>query len=78
MEEIKATQVKDLSLAKIIKHVRKGKMLDFSIDHFGVLRFRTWLCVSEVDELRSRILREAYHSRFSIHPGITKMYQHLK
>ena len=52
--------------------------MDFSINPFGVLRFKTRLCVLEVDELRSRILREAHHSRFAIHPGTTKMYQDLK
>ena len=29
-------------------------------------------------ELRRQILDEAHHSRFSIHPGSTKMYQDLK
>jgi len=62
MEEIKAAQVKDCNLAKIIKDVGEGKALDFSVDPSRVLRFKTWLCVPEVDELRGRILREAHHS----------------
>ena len=74
MEEIKAAQVKDSSLAKIIKDVGEGKALDFSVDPSRVLRFKTWLCVPEVDELRGRILREAHHSQFAMHPGTTKMY----
>ncbi|XP_052171570.1 uncharacterized protein LOC127787551 [Diospyros lotus] len=78
MEEIKATQVKDSSLAKIIKDVEESKVFDFSINPFGVLRFRTRLCVPEMDKLRSRNLREFHHSRFAIHPGTTKMYQDLK
>ncbi|XP_052204020.1 uncharacterized protein LOC127809296 [Diospyros lotus] len=73
MKEIKAAQVKDSSLAKIIKDVREGKALDFSVDPSGVLRFRTRLCVPEVDELRSKILRKAHHSRFAIHTGTTKI-----
>jgi len=62
MKEIKAAQVKDSSLAKIIKDVKEGKALDFSADRSGVLRSRTQLCVPEVDELRDGILKEAHHS----------------
>ena len=32
----------------------------------------------EMDNLRKRILEEAYKSEFTIHPGINKMYQDLK
>jgi len=78
MEEIKAGQVKDSSLAKIIKDIGEGKALDFSVDPSRVLRFKTWLCVPEVDELRGRILRKAHHSRFAINPRTTKIYQDLK
>ena len=40
MKEIKVAQVKDSSLAKIIKDVGEGKALDFSVDPSGVLRFK--------------------------------------
>ena len=31
-----------------------------------------------VELLRKEILQQAHHSRFSIHPGNTKMYRDLK
>ena len=44
----------------------------------GILRFQVKLCVPKVDELRDRILEEAHGSRYSIHPGSTKMYHYLR
>ena len=40
----------------------------------GVLRYQDRLCVPDVGELRQHILVEAHNSRYSIHPGDTKMY----
>ena len=36
------------------------------------------LCVPNNEELRNKILSEAHYSKFTIHPGITKMYQDLR
>lgn len=36
------------------------------------------LCVPNVDGLRERIMVEAHSTRYSIHPGYTKIYQDLK
>ncbi|XP_070028766.1 uncharacterized protein [Nicotiana sylvestris] len=44
----------------------------------GDLRYRDRLCVPDVDGLRERIMSEAHNSRYSIHPGSTKMYHDLK
>ena len=35
-------------------------------------------CVPAVGELRQHILAEAHNSRYSIHPGATKMYRNLR
>ena len=42
-----------------------------------MLRYQERLCVPNVDGLRDRILEEAHGSRYSIHPGSTKMYHDL-
>ena len=42
----------------------------------GVLCFKGRVIVPE--KLKKKILEEAHQSKFSIHPGITKMYQNLK
>ena len=43
----------------------------------GVLRYQGRLCVPDVRELREHILAEAHNTRYSIHPGATKMYRDL-
>ena len=42
------------------------------------LRYRGRVVVSQLTELREEILREFHCSRFSVHPGGTKMYQNLR
>ena len=44
----------------------------------GVLRYQGTLCVTNVDDLRSRILEEGHGAHYSIHPGSTKMYHDLR
>ena len=44
----------------------------------GVLCNKGRLCVPDVGEFRKHILTEAYNSRYSIHPGATKMYRDLQ
>ena len=36
------------------------------------------MCVPNVDGLRQRILQEAHNAPYSVHPGVTKMYQDVK
>ena len=36
------------------------------------------MCVPDVDGLRQRILQEAHNAPYSVHPGVTKMYQDVK
>ena len=48
------------------------------MDHKGILWFESHLVVPKNQELRKQILDEAHLSKFSIHPGSTKMYQDLQ
>ena len=50
----------------------------FSQGGDGVLRYQGRLCVPGVGELRHHIIAEAHNSRYSIHPGATKMYRDLR
>ncbi|KAL8088909.1 hypothetical protein AgCh_038612 [Apium graveolens] len=47
-------------------------------DSKGMFRFSSRIWIPNVSELKNKVLREAHNSRFSIHPGSTKMYQDLK
>ena len=43
----------------------------------GSLRYRGWVVVPQLTDLREEILKEFHCSRFVVHPGGTKMYQDL-
>ena len=44
----------------------------------GSLRYRGRVVVPQLTDFREEILREFHCSRFSVHPGSTKMYQDLR
>ena len=44
----------------------------------GSLRYRGWVVVPHLTDLREEILREFHYSLFVVHPGGTKMYQDLR
>ncbi|XP_070045755.1 uncharacterized protein [Nicotiana tomentosiformis] len=46
----------------------------FEITEDGVLRYQGRLCVPNVAGLRRQVMGETQYSRYSIHPGMTKMY----
>jgi hypothetical protein len=56
----------------------EGKYKCFRVDHEGVLWFNECIVVPKDHKLREQILDEAHLSKFSMHPGSTKMYQDLK
>nr|AAV31171.1 Putative polyprotein, identical [Solanum tuberosum] len=59
-------------------NVQKQRVLAFEQGGDGVLRYQGRLCVPMVDGLQKRIMEEAHSSRYSIHPGFTKMYRDLR
>ena len=73
IDRIKLAQVGDKELNNFMKKSR-----DIQIDDNGIARFRGRLCVPKDDQLRNSILEEAHRSKYTIHPGVTKMYQDLK
>ena len=56
----------------------EAKYKCFRVDHKGVLWFEFRLVVPKNHQLRKQIFDEAHLSKFSIHPGSTKMYQDPK
>ena len=56
----------------------RGEAKEAIMDDEGVLRIKGRVCVPRVDDLIHTILTEAHSSRYSIHPGATKMYRDLK
>jgi hypothetical protein len=65
-----------------MKHIHEkieaGKANCFRRDEQGVVWFNHRIVVTKNDEICQQILDEAHLSRYSIHPGSTKMYHDLK
>ena len=55
-----------------------GEEMSNQKDDRGILRFSSRIWIPNVTELKDEILREAHSSRYSIHPGSTKIYNDLK
>ena len=59
--------------------ISKGEeVTNYHIDKNGYLRNKNRICVPKNTELKEEILNEYHRSKYSIHPGSTKMYQNLK
>ena len=43
-----------------------------------MLRYQGRLCIPDVDGLKNQILEKEHGSRYTIHPGLTKMYHVLR
>ena len=52
-----------------------GEELYTQKDDQGILRFSSRIWIPPVAELKNNIFEEAHNSRYSIHPGSTKMYR---
>jgi len=78
VEQVKAKQFDDPSLLKLKEGVLSGKIKNFALDENGVMRLDGRLCVPNVEDLRRAIMVEAHSSRYSIHPGSTKIDHDLR
>ncbi|XP_076943603.1 uncharacterized protein LOC143613893 [Bidens hawaiensis] len=78
MTEIKATQTEALKEENVKKERIFGQVKDLTENENGIkLRYdRIW--IPKIGEVKKIILDEAHKSRYSIHPGATKMYYDLK
>ena len=77
-ERIKNSQNSDEFAHKMREQISKGESKDFVVTDDDLLRFQTRLYVPPRDGLREEILEEAHRSKYTIHPGATKMYYELK
>jgi hypothetical protein len=78
LQEIQKGQVEDEKIQEIKHNIKEEKSLGFLEDEEGVLWYKGRICVSNIKELKDKILCEAHESTYSIHPGGNKMYHDLK
>jgi ribonuclease HI len=61
---------------KVLRELMKeGKAKDYCLDEQGIVWLKERICVPQDKALLEQIMREANDSRYSIHPGSTKMYK---
>jgi hypothetical protein len=79
-DEIIAAQKDDKGMDHIQRRMQDGdpKVICFREDAEGTLWFKERLVVPRREALQKKILDEAQTSRYSIHPGSTKMYHDLR
>ena len=78
IDEVKIHQYKDPILAQYRDAALQKEKTPFKVTPDGVLRYEGRLCVPVTLGLRRQVIREAHSSRYSIHPGSTKMYHDLR
>jgi hypothetical protein len=78
LQRIIDAQRNDKGMKYIHEKIEAGKANCFRKDDQGIVWFNDRIVVPKNDEVRHQILDEAHLSRYSIHPGSTKMYQDLK
>ncbi|XP_070049896.1 uncharacterized protein [Nicotiana tomentosiformis] len=76
--EVKARQYEDPTLVRLREGIQHRKIMTFEIRGDGELRYQGRLCVPNVAGLRENIMIEIHQSRYSIHPGSSKMYHDVK
>ena len=78
LDQIKETQTEALTKENVKKERMFGQVKFLEENNLGVrTRYgRMWVSLSS--DLQEKILDEAHKSRYSIHPGATKMYQDLR
>ena len=73
------SQWQDTEIASIRDRVQSSTGDEgWTVHANGSLRYRGRVVVPQLTDLRKEILREFHCSRFSMHPGGTKMYQDLR
>jgi hypothetical protein len=78
MDKIREAQKGDKELEKIREDLKEGKAKGFSEDEQGTIWFEKRIYVPSDSDLRKLIFQEAHETLYSIHPGNTKMYIHVK
>ncbi|WMV33265.1 hypothetical protein MTR67_026650 [Solanum verrucosum] len=78
IEEIKTKLFEDEHLKELKNKIVYGKAQETTLDEGGVLSFKERICVPSIDDLVKKLLTKSHGLRYSIHLGVTKMYQDLK
>ena len=76
--EIEEAQKQDRRATYIKDMIKQGVTENHDISPSGLVRFQKRIYVPPKADLRRKILDEAHKSKYTLHPGATKMYHNLK
>jgi polyhydroxyalkanoate synthesis regulator phasin len=77
-DQIRQAQKGCLEIEEVKDLMARGKAADYRVNEQGTLWLKDRICVPRSKGIQDSILKEVDDSRYSIHPGCTKMYQDLK
>jgi hypothetical protein len=77
-DQIRQDQKEYPKIQEVKRLMESGKAADYRLDEQGTLWLKDRICVPQNKEIRDSILKKSHDSRYSIHPGCTKMYKDLK
>jgi hypothetical protein len=75
-KKIFEAQQTDPQILHWVEEAKKGS--EFKVSKDGILRFRGRICVPDDLKVKNQLLKEAHRSKYTMHPGSTKMYQNLR
>ena len=79
LSKVIESQGQDVEISSIRDRVLSGTGGEgWAIHTDGSLRYRGRVVVPQLTDLREEILREFHCSRFTVHPGVMKMYWDLR
>src|SRR4030095_10500012 len=78
IDDIRARQTEAFTDAHLKSERMVGYVDSLSVDERGLKLFRTRIWVPKWGGLRDLLLEEAHKSKYTVHPGTTKMYNDLK
>jgi len=65
-------------LAQILIDIEKSSISGYTLRSDGILLFQGCFCIPDDGNLKQEILNETHKTRYTIHPGVAKMYHDLK
>ena len=78
LDEIRKAQSNDEFQTEIRERMKNKPQVKFVSNQEGALEFKGRTCVLKVPILREQLLEEEHQTPYSVHPGVTKIYQDLK
>ncbi|KAL6312880.1 hypothetical protein AAG906_022641 [Vitis piasezkii] len=78
-DKVIEAQRKDTKLEGIRSRIMAGDAVEgWNIHSNDGIHFLNKLCVPNDAQVKEEVMKEAHHSRFTVHPGETKMYHDLR